>query len=328
MFLYALKKNNIFFFVISILSYAFFVMGKVHAETVSGGGYILNQVISPINGNFSGNGYVINQAGQVSGDAILGGGYQSQGVFGVSSVPSVPAPIVTPPSYSGGGGWGYFVLPSGDKVASLDKIATTSPKVNQDTILTANGSTCSTRIALSSPIDIGLKNNPDDVKKLEFFLNTYEGENLKVDGFYDKGDYAAVKKWQAKYRVNILNPMKLKNPTGTVYTSSMRQIERQTTAACGQQVVINACPYFKTYASIGDKSDEVKKIQQFLNIVRGENLILTGRYDSKTLSAVKRFQRFYRKDIVSIVSLSFITGNWNVSTRLKANEIIGCDVLQ
>jgi peptidoglycan hydrolase-like protein with peptidoglycan-binding domain len=305
----ATHKLYIPLLILTVVSIHVFSYGKVFAETVSG------------------NGYTLNQAGQVITGIISGGGYQSQGVFGSSSIPTVIPPIVTPPSGGGGGGgggWGYYVLPA----TTTTVIATTSRQVNSNTILTTNGSSCSSRIALSAPVDVGLKNDPEDVKKLQTFLNTYEKENLKVTGIYGKADYLAVKRWQAKYKANILTPMKLKNPTGTVYTSSMRQIERQTTATCGQQIVVHTCPYFKTYTMYGDKNEEVKKIQQFLNIVQGEKLAINGKYDSKTVDAAKRFQRMYRKDIVSIVTLSFISGNWNVSTRTKANEIIGCDKLK
>ena len=314
-------KNSVLLFALVVIG--FFSMQGVSAETVSGNGYLLNQVISPISGNVSGNGYNLSQAGQVVGGVVTGNGYQTQGVFGTSVTP-----VVIPPSGGGGssssGGWGYYVLPT----ATTTLVSTSSPKIDQDTILTVNGSTCSSRIALNAPVDVGLNNDPTDVKKLQTFLNTYEKENLKVTGVYGKADYVAVKKWQAKYKAQILTPMKLKNPTGTVYTSSMRQIERQTTATCGQQIVVHTCPYFKSYAMYGDTGAEVKKIQQFLNIVQGEKLTINGKYDAKTVAAAKRFQRFYKKDIVSIVTLSFISGNWNVSTRTKANEIIGCTKLK
>lgn len=307
---------------VTFFSVSAFSLHQVSAETVSGNGYLLNQVISPISGNVSGNGYSLNQAGQVSGGILTGNGYQTQGVFGASV-----APTVIPPGGGGGGGgggWGYYVLPT----ATTTLVATSSPKIDKDTILTLNGSTCSSRIALGAPVDVGLNNDPTDVKKLQTFLNTYEHENLKITGVYGKSDYLAVKRWQAKYKPQILTPMKLKNPTGTVYTSSMRQIERQTTATCGQQIVVHTCPYFKTYTMYGDTGAEVKKIQQFLNIVQGEKLVINGKYDAKTVAAAKRFQRFYKKDIVSIVTLSFISGNWNISTRTKANEIIGCNKLK
>lgn len=322
--------NKFFYYSITVTVVAtFFFIYPVFAETVSGNGYILEQVISPIGGAVSGNGYVLNQAGQEVGGVISGGGYQSQGVFGTSSSPTVPAPIVTPPpSVTSGGGWfttGYYVLPV---TSTSTVVSTTSPKVNPDTILTTNGSTCSSRIALSSPIDVGLKNDPVDVKKLQIFLNTYENEKLPVTGIYSKEDYLAVKRWQSKYATNILTPMRLKKPTGTVYTSSMRQIERQTTVACGQQILVHSCPYFKTNVSYGDTGTEVKKVQLFLNIVQGEKLPVNGKYGPATLAAVKRFQRVYKKNIVSFIKLSFITGNWNSATRIKANEVIGCDKLK
>jgi hypothetical protein len=196
-------------------------------------------------------------------------------------------------------------------------------------IVIDTGSTCSTRITFSGPIDVGVTtNNKEDVKKLEIFLNTYENEKLPVNGIYEARDVAAVKRWQKKYKSYILDPMLLKQPTGTIYTLSQRQIERQTTKACGIQVVVTACPFFKEYASYGDKGSNVKKIQQFLNVVRGEKLPLSGVYGPLTKAATKRFQQAYRKDIFNPLTLSFISGNWNEATRVKANQAIGCDIVK
>lgn len=333
-----LKKEFSFSLFSFLFLFSFFSYHHVYAEEVVGGGYIVNQVISPLETFLSNSNFKIQQAGQIIGGISSSTGYVLNTVFGTTTVPSSPGPIIPPPPSGGGGGgggggsatpslWGYYVLPS-SPIKTPIVIATTSPKVNPGTILTTNGSTCSTRIALSYPVDFGLKNNPDDVKKVETFLNEYEGEKLKVDGLYAKEDFEAVKKWQVKYKTQILTPVKLKKPTGTVYTSSMRQIERQSTATCGQQIVVHTCPYFKKYVMYGDTGNEVIRIQQFLNISQGEKLQVTGKYDAKTRDAAKRFQRMYRKDIVSIVTFSFISGNWNVSTRTKANEVIGCDKLK
>lgn len=298
--------------------------GCVSAETVSGNGYNVQQVVTPMQGGVSGNGYTVQQAGQVIGGDISGGGSIIQSVFGFFSTPTTPTP--PPVSYGGGGSGWYYVIPTA--TTSTTTITATSTPVRPDTILTTNGSTCSSRIALSGPVDVKLVNNKEDVKKLETFLNTYEGEKLKVDGIYGKADIAAVKRWQQKYRKQILTPMKLRNPTGTVYTASMRQIERQTTARCGQAIIVHTCPFFTTYTKYGDTGAEVKKVQQFLNIVQGEKLPVSGKYGPATRAAVLRFQRMYKKDIRSIVTLSFRSGNWNVSTRTKANEVIGCDKLK
>jgi peptidoglycan hydrolase-like protein with peptidoglycan-binding domain len=324
------SKNAYVTFGSIIMVLSFFGGGVAYGETVSGGGYVIEQTVTPLQGAVSGNGYTAQQAAQVIGSQITGGGYVAQPVFGTSTIPApTPSPVVT---ISGGGG--YFILPTQNVTTSTStstnqSIATTSPKVGGDSILTINGSTCSTRIVISQPIDVGLvTNKKDDIKRVQIFLNTYENEKLVIDGIYKKVDIEAVKRWQQKYSTLILAPMKLKKPTGTIYTLSMRQIERQTTQTCGQAVVVNTCPYFKEYVKLGDKGNEVKKVQQFLNIARGEKLKISGKYDLATWDAVLRFQKFYRKDIVNILKLSFMTGNWNKATAIKANEIIGCDVVQ
>lgn len=306
------KKVNMRMFLISLF---LFLPNFLSAETVTGNGYIVNQTLNPLNANISGNGYTSQDAVQLLSETITGNGYKVQSVLTPSVTPTSPAPIQS----ITGSGWGYYVLPASTTLAT---------STSKDTIFTSNGSTCKERIALASPIDIGLKNDPAEVKKLQVFLNTYEGEKLAIDGIYGKEDVIAVKKWQEKYRANILSPMKLKKPTGTIYTSSMRQIERQTTQTCGQQIIVHACPFFKVGASYGDVGTEVRKVQQFLNITRGEKLPINGKYGPSTRDAVRRFQKYYRKDIVSIIKLSFITGNWNKATQIKANEVIGCDVLK
>ena len=77
------------------IGYTIFSRDGVFAETVTGNGYMLNQVISQINGTLSGNGYSLQQAGQVVGGTVTGNSYQSQGVFGTSVTPTVIPPVVT-----------------------------------------------------------------------------------------------------------------------------------------------------------------------------------------------------------------------------------------
>ena len=320
-----IKSTFLTTFFLSI-STIFFFSSSAYADTVTGGGYVVQQTIAPIEGAVSGNGYTVVQSAQEVGGQESAGGYSLWSVLGPSYTPPVEVP---PPSGGGGGGGGYFVYPPIIVPPTSSSTATSSPPINEDTILTANGSTCSSRITISQPVDFGLlTNKKEDVQKIETFLNTYEKEKLTVNGIYEKADMLAVKRWQEKYRSLILAPMKLRNPTGTVYTLSMRQIERQSSASCGQSIIVHSCPYFKTYTKVGDKGDEVKKIQQFLNIVQGEKVPVTGLYGPITVAAAKRFQKSYRKGILSIVTLGFVSGNWNVSTRTKANEVIGCDTLK
>jgi peptidoglycan hydrolase-like protein with peptidoglycan-binding domain len=295
------------------------------AETVSGGGYTVQQVIAPINGSLTGNGYQAQSSAQQNGGIQSGGGFTLFGVFGVGTTTPVTPP--TPPSPGGSfiSGGGYFVYPTQNSTGTVIIITASGTPAT----ITPVGSSCSSRVTFSAPIDIGLETNrKEDVVKLENFLNTYENEKLPVNGIYEKRDVEAVKRWQWKYKSYILDPMKLRQPTGTVYALSQRQIERQSTTSCGEPVVVSACPYFREYAAYGDRGEDVKKIQLFLNIVRGEKLPISGVYGPLTKAATKRFQQAYKKDIFNILKLSFISGNWNEATRVKANQAIGCDIIK
>ena len=306
----------------------------VVAETVTGGGYTVEQTIAPVQGAISGNGYVLQQSSQVVAGRETGGGYVVTGVFGtpVQATSSSGGGGGT----EGGGGGGYYVFIPPTNATPTVTVTTASGTVTTTELTPrpvrfpiGTTSTCKSRVTFSAPIDFGLSTNVKaDVIHLETFLNEYENEKLHVNGIYEKSDVEAVKRWQSKYKSFILDPMLLKKPTGTVYTLSQRQIERQTTQACGQPIIVTACPFFREYASYGDRGSAVKKIQQFLNIVRGETLPLSGVYGPLTQAAVKRFQQAYRKDIFSILKWSFISGNWNEATRVKANQAIGCDVVK
>lgn len=289
--------------------------GAVFADTVYGGGYTVNQILAPVSELVNGNGYSLVGSGDYVSGGFSTGTFNTLSPFGGSGVvASSSAPVVS-------GGGGYYVM--------SPKISTSTKEKYTDSILTENGSTCASRITFSSPIDISSpNNNKEDVKKLEKFLNTYENEKLPVNGVYETKDIEAVKRWQVKYKSFILEPMRLKSPTGTVYTLSQRQIERQTASECGTPVVVNTCPFFNATLSFGDRGEEVKKIQQFLVFTQGEKLPISGVYGPLTKRAVLRFQKMHRSYILSIVRLSFITGNWNTLTRMKANEVIGCDKLK
>ncbi|MBP6888710.1 MAG: peptidoglycan-binding protein [Candidatus Pacebacteria bacterium] len=311
----------------------------VFSETVTGNGYSVQQMVAPLDGALSGNGYQINQSGQPLGGLFSVTGFTLSSGLAISSTSSLPSTTPVPTSSGGNNGGGFYVLPP--EVTGVWP-ATTSPSSSSSTILpirpvvpttpgtiiTDNGSTCGTRIVFSSPIDTTLENHEDDVKRLEIFLNTYEGERLTVNGVYEREDVEAVKRWQTKYRSFILDPMKLRQPTGTIYTLSMRQIERQTTASCGQPILVTACPFFKTNVKYGNRGDDVRKVQQFLNIVQGEKLPLSGVFGPLTKEAVKRFQRSYRIYVATFIPISIATGNWYTTTRTKANETIGCDILK
>ena len=69
---------------------------------------------------------------------------------------------------------------------------------------------CDAEPYLTKAIKLGAKNNQEDVKLLEEFLNTYENAGLVVDGIYSKEDFDAVIKWQEKHAEDVLKPWGIK----------------------------------------------------------------------------------------------------------------------
>jgi uncharacterized repeat protein (TIGR01451 family) len=63
-----------------------------------------------------------------------------------------------------------------------------------------------------------LNNNPVEVKKLQIFLNSFEGAHLTVNGVYDDATIAAVDAFQIKYSGDILTPWGYPGNQGTDYT--------------------------------------------------------------------------------------------------------------
>lgn len=92
-------------------------------------------------------------------------------------------------------------------------------------------STC--KPLLTSFLKKGWKNDPEEVKKLQEFLNTNLGLTLTVSGVFDQATHDAVKAFQKKYADSVLKPwfslpgsgIKNENtPTGFVYQTTRWQI--------------------------------------------------------------------------------------------------------
>lgn len=77
---------------------------------------------------------------------------------------------------------------------------------------------------LTEYIRYGADNNKEEVKKLQTFLNEYEGEQLPVTGFYGEMTLSAVNRLQRKYAEEILTPWGITEPTGYVYITTQRFI--------------------------------------------------------------------------------------------------------
>jgi len=174
-------------------------------------------------------------------------------------------------------------------------------------------------------ITFGGKNNPEEVKKLQQFLNEYEGEKLAVDGTYDTDDLEAVKRFQAKYLDQIMAPWGVYEPTGKVFRTTTAKINL---LMCSKQ---RSCPYFKSYLKEGDENIEAVMIQDFLNIIFApisgyptNGLELSKEFNGKTKTTVKDFQTVYKEIVLKPWGLTSATGWWYKTTRHAANKLMNC----
>ena len=175
-------------------------------------------------------------------------------------------------------------------------------------------------------ITYGEKNNPEEVKKLQNFLNMSESENLEVDGLYKKVDVEAVKRFQTKYADQILSILSEPKATGKVGRTTVVKINLM---LCSTKTT---CPYFNEYLKSKESSFEVVRVQDFLNIIASpisgyptNGISLSKFFDKKkTSNAVKDFQTLYKKIVLDPWSLKKATGRWYKTSVYAANKLLNC----
>jgi len=128
------------------------------------------------------------------------------------------SPITTtttvPPVITGGFG-GQYIVPTGVVAGA----ATEQGQVA--------GASTGCNPYLLKYIKLGADNDPEEVKKLESFLNEQLGLDLPIDGIYDQRDYEAVKQFQLLLKDKVLAPWvaigclpNIDTPTGYVYRTT------------------------------------------------------------------------------------------------------------
>ena len=126
-------------------------------------------------------------------------------------------PVITTDIISGGGGGGGG--PHGQVLGEATSTEATS--------------TPSCSPLLRDYLKIGLKNDADQVKKLQTFLNQALHLNLPVNGIFGTATFNAVKQFQKKYWQDVLQPWfghkdsgitGQNTPTGYVYQTTRWQI--------------------------------------------------------------------------------------------------------
>ena len=115
-----------------------------------------------------------------------------------------------------------------------------------------------------------------------------------------------------------------KEVTGDVVTDSNNNMQSEEGAS--EKAQDNSiCQLFTTTVRYGQRSDEVKRVQEFL-MKEGvfDYHTATGYYGHITDRAVRAFQAKYTEEILKPWGLSKPTGLWYKTTRAKANALLGC----
>ena len=146
-------------------------------------------------------------------------------------------------THHGGGGGGGPCVGYGCFVPTTTTIITpvTSPVATTGSI-SGPELVCPTTNFITSFMRIGIDNNPNEVRKLQYFLNTYEGAHLIIDGDFNAQTEASVMALQATHSKEILAPWGVTLPTGIVYITTARYINR---VFCGDNPSYNGNSYVK-----------------------------------------------------------------------------------
>lgn len=93
----------------------------------------------------------------------------------------------------------------------------------QGQVLGAQDAVCT--LGIDTYMRKGYKNNSEEVKILQNFLNGHMNSGLVVDGVFGGKTEAAVKAFQLKYASDILTPWGNTVPTGIVYKTTLVKIK-------------------------------------------------------------------------------------------------------
>lgn len=296
------RRHVVFFINITILILFVISTHSASAALTSGGNYTVENNFSEIGGVRTGGGYTIGTGGDNISGVITGNGYTTA-VGG-----AIPQVIQQNNSGGGGGGGGR-----------RRTAATTTQNQIPDT-----GGVKSGLCGVNTQTYLSLGSYGESVRVIQTFLNSYEDETLLVSGYFGTETEMAVKRFQDKYRADILMPQKILNPTGIWASYSSKKA--MSMAPCLNTLVepVGFCLQTTKHFSYGMVDPEIRIIQQFLNTYMFESLNVNGIFDRPTESAVMRYQGKYAQDILYIQNIQSPTGIWASFSTKKAHEIAPC----
>jgi hypothetical protein len=172
-------------------------------------------------------------------------------------------------------------------------------------------------------IKLGDDNNPQEVNKLIDFLNEMQGENLVRDGSYDQDDFEAVKRFQDKYKTEVLDIWGLNQATGYVYKTTRLKIN---SFYCKQDL---QCPVFTEFNDFEDgenlTSEEIKVTKGLLADLGFYNGPINQNFDRALFDSLIEFQEEFSATMLKPWGLSSGTGYKYKTTNKFLNFLVGCD---
>ncbi|MFA6158400.1 MAG: peptidoglycan-binding protein [Candidatus Paceibacterota bacterium] len=132
------------------------------------------------------------------------------------------APTVSSGGGSGGGGSRNGPCVGFGCSTTTQTVVSSAPAPVIDTVVNF----CPASAFIVTYMRKGSQNDVTEVKKLQWFLNTYENANVSINGVFDDATEQAVKNLQAAHSDEILAPWNVTAPTGIVYITTSSYINR------------------------------------------------------------------------------------------------------
>ncbi len=112
-------------------------------------------------------------------------------------------------------------------------------------------------------------------------------------------------------------------PTDTIENTQTRTVQTTETQTVTREKVVRCDAYLSTYLREGynNSSQDMRRLEEFLNEYENEDLVVNGVFDSSDVMAVERFQEKYRSEVLAPWGLSSPTGYVYQTTRDHINRL-------
>ena len=163
--------------------------------------------------------------------------------------------------------------------------------------------------------------NDEEIERLQKFLNKVEGEDIDVDGEFDRKTEEAVKRFQEKYKKQVLDIWGLEEASGFVGITTRLKMNFLIQAGA------TTCPVFVEYNSLRQnvRSDEVRETQRLLQDLGFFDSATDGFFDQDTHEAMIEFQETFSATMLKPWGLTRGTGYKYKTTNKFMNYLRGCD---